>query len=95
MAAGAAIGGDDQIDLMGACILRNMPGLDTITFHDSVGNVIGNIGTDVSQKIQQDNHRGNAVNIIVAKDQDFFMVDNCFENAIDRRLHILQRKGRA
>jgi len=73
MTGGAAVGGNNQINVVGSCIATDMLRLDAVTLGDPVGDIIGNIGSGMMQKIEQDHRGRDAVDIIVAKNQDFFL----------------------
>jgi len=85
MAVGTAVGRYDQIKLIGTGIMRNMPWLDTVAFSDTVGDVISNIGADITQKIQQNDGGRNAVDIIVSEYQNFLIAGDGIIDPLDCR----------
>jgi hypothetical protein len=67
MAAGTAIGGDNQLYPVGQGVVADMMGLQAVALFYSMGDIGGYVGSDSLQKIQKYGRGGDAVNIVVAK----------------------------
>ena len=79
---GAAVGGDDQIDVPVNGNLANLPTPKPIAFPDSMGNVIGDMCAGVFQKEEQNSRSGDAVHIVIGKDQYFLPWNSVKKNLI-------------
>jgi len=74
MASGPAVNGDDKTDPVWQRVIRDVAGLQAVSFFYPMGNIKRYVGTGILQKFQKDDCGSNAVNIIITEDQYLFMI---------------------
>ena len=72
-----------------------MSGLQAVSFFDAMGNIDGNLGAHGPQEIIQHGGGRHAVNVVITKNQDLFVIDDGLINAFYSCIHVLEKKRRA
>ncbi len=88
MAAGAAIGCNNEIDVVDDARIADMTGLQPISFSFSVWNVVGDPSAGGSQKFGDQNGIGNPIHIVISKNKDAFLPQGGIMDAADSHTHV-------
>ena len=89
--------GDQQVHIVVAAIFHALVG-DAIALRIAVGNIVFHqifgIGTDnLAKERVKKRHGGGSINIIIAVNQNFLVVDNSVGQAFHGLVHILHQEG--
>ncbi len=88
----ATIDGDDEADLFGNEFVDEFFGK-AIAVGDAIGQAIRDCGAAFFQSMVEQSARTDAVDIVVAKDDNAFVSFDCLDDAVDGAFHVAEKKG--
>ncbi len=88
----ATIDGDDEADLFGDKFVDEFFGK-AVAVGDAIGQAIRNCGTAFFQSVVEQSARADAIDIVVAEDDNAFVLCDCFDDAVYGAFHVAEKKG--
>ena len=94
-AAGATIRRDYQLNLAGKSVVFDVVRFEAVSFINPMRNINGYIGAGSAQKFNQHGCGANSIDVVIAKDQNFFLFQYGLAGPVDGRIHVFEGKRRA